>query len=386
MAEEFISQGGGLCSDSWWNSSRNAVLFAGGLSPCSAVAGDLASFCWPSETNFATGLTSSASSDFLLHGIGCCWASDQTNDIMQESGSSDASQIRNNWSTGPTIESFAPKPAEDHREDSSPMSACTNQIIDLHLQTSHAYANLHEISPYPSSSTGKRPLLEQQPPLFDGRPDLPEAADYFSHLVSSTSDGKLPSMLNPSISSLSQPYWDSSLSALDDIQVGILASPHPSLSGSSADDEKLKCSTLFAKVSGSTEKKVNGEPAPKRPRLETPSPLPTFKVRKEKLGDRITALQQLVSPFGKTDTASVLHEAVEYIKFLHDQVNALSAPYLKDDGTDHRTLKNTEGPQEESMDLRSRGLCLAPISSAFPITNCHIPGEFWAPTFGGSFM
>jgi hypothetical protein len=80
-------------------------------------------------------------------------------------------------------------------------------------------------------------------------------------------------------------------------------------------------------------------------------------VRKEKLGDRITALQQLVSPFGKvsfwifllfsnstltiaslcfvirlkahpmvmysylfqTDTASVLHEAIEYIKFLHDQ-------------------------------------------------------------------
>ncbi|KAG2626556.1 hypothetical protein PVAP13_3KG368500 [Panicum virgatum] len=48
----------------------------------------------------------------------------------------------------------------------------------------------------------------------------------------------------------------------------------------------------------------------KKPRIATPSPLPTFKVRKEKLGDRITALQQLVSPFGKTDTASVLHEAI----------------------------------------------------------------------------
>lgn len=39
----------------------------------------------------------------------------------------------------------------------------------------------------------------------------------------------------------------------------------------------------------------------KRPRLETLSPLPSFKVRKEKLGDRITALQQLVSPFGKVN-------------------------------------------------------------------------------------
>nr|GMC89885.1 transcription factor bHLH112-like [Ipomoea batatas] len=49
-----------------------------------------------------------------------------------------------------------------------------------------------------------------------------------------------------------------------------------------------------------------------------------MQVRKEKLGDRVTALQQLVSPFGKTDTASVLHEAIEYIKFLHDQVNVCS--------------------------------------------------------------
>ncbi|KAL6543217.1 hypothetical protein OROHE_010737 [Orobanche hederae] len=68
----------------------------------------------------------------------------------------------------------------------------------------------------------------------------------------------------------------------------------------------------------------------KRPRgSETDSPLPAFKVRKEKMGDRITALQQLVSPFGKTDTASVLSEAIAYIHFLHEQVSVLSNPYLK---------------------------------------------------------
>ncbi|KAL5061617.1 hypothetical protein RYX36_023354 [Vicia faba] len=76
-------------------------------------------------------------------------------------------------------------------------------------------------------------------------------------------------------------------------------------------------------------KKSGSEPAPKRSRNETPSPLPAFKVRKEKMGDRITALQQLVSPFGKTDTASVLSEAIEYIKFLHEQVTILSTPYMK---------------------------------------------------------
>ncbi|KAG6498725.1 hypothetical protein ZIOFF_038447 [Zingiber officinale] len=46
----------------------------------------------------------------------------------------------------------------------------------------------------------------------------------------------------------------------------------------------------------------------------------TLKVRKEKLGDRIIALHQIVSPFGKTDTASVLLEAIGYIRFLHSQI------------------------------------------------------------------
>ncbi|XP_057537793.1 transcription factor bHLH112-like isoform X2 [Amaranthus tricolor] len=120
----------------------------------------------------------------------------------------------------------------------------------------------------------------------------------------------------------------------------------------------------------------------KRPRIETPSPLPTFKVRKEKLGDRITALQQLVSPFGKTDTASVLHEAIEYIKFLHDQV--LSTPYLKC-GTEIQQqgcekLKDNDG---DNQDLRSKGLCLVPISSTYPMTQ-ETPIDFWTPTFGGT--
>uniref|UniRef100_A0ACD5YMZ4 Uncharacterized protein n=1 Tax=Avena sativa TaxID=4498 RepID=A0ACD5YMZ4_AVESA len=42
--------------------------------------------------------------------------------------------------------------------------------------------------------------------------------------------------------------------------------------------------------------------------------------RSQKLGDKITALQQLVSPYGKTDTASVLHEAAACIRSLHEQI------------------------------------------------------------------
>ncbi|MCL7036842.1 hypothetical protein MKW94_029500 [Papaver nudicaule] len=143
--------------------------------------------------------------------------------------------------------------------------------------------------------------------------------------------------------------------------------------------------------SSSALKKSNNEPSFKRPRIETP--LPTFKVRKEKLGDRITALQQLVSPFGKTDTASVLFEAIEYIKFLHDQVSVLSAPYLKNGGAHiqhhHQSSSisrdhNGQGNHHHRQDLGSRGLCLVPISSTFPVTN-ETATDFWTPTFGGTY-
>ncbi|KAK4835970.1 hypothetical protein QYF36_016969 [Acer negundo] len=44
--------------------------------------------------------------------------------------------------------------------------------------------------------------------------------------------------------------------------------------------------------------------------------------RSQKLSDKITALQKLVSPYGKTDTASVLQEANLYIKLLQQQIQA----------------------------------------------------------------
>ncbi|XBI19670.1 hypothetical protein VPH35_061128 [Triticum aestivum] len=129
--------------------------------------------------------------------------------------------------------------------------------------------------------------------------------------------------------------------------------------------------------------------AAKRPRIEAPSPLPTFKVRKEKLGDRITALQQLVSPFGKTDTASVLHEANEYIKFLHDQVASLTYPYLKNvNPLQQFQQKGSENAKDDGgepkKDLRSRGLCLVPVATTYTVASETVP-EFWYPTFGGTF-
>ncbi|KAF9588249.1 hypothetical protein IFM89_008661 [Coptis chinensis] len=157
-------------------------------------------------------------------------------------------------------------------------------------------------------------------------------------------------------------------------------------------EEKPNCSTSAkpksneVRDSGSAVKKGSSDTAPKRPRVETPSPLPTFKVRKEKLGDRVTALQQLVSPFGKTDTASVLYEAIDYIKFLHEQVSVLSAPYMKNGAPvqHHQNSDKAKGAERPQQDLRSRGLCLVPMSSIFSVTN-ETSADFWTPTFGGTY-
>ncbi|KAF6990904.1 hypothetical protein CFC21_008051 [Triticum aestivum] len=141
--------------------------------------------------------------------------------------------------------------------------------------------------------------------------------------------------------------------------------------------------------SSATRRSSAAHPAAKKPRTETPSPMPTFKVRKEKLGDRVTALQQLVSPFGKTDTASVLHEAIGYIKFLHDQVASLSSPYfIRCSGgpvqLQHKQASDGDAG-EAKEDLRSRGLCLVPVASTYTMASETAAPEFWHPTFGGTF-
>ncbi|KAK1576500.1 hypothetical protein Q3G72_014472 [Acer saccharum] len=141
----------------------------------------------------------------------------------------------------------------------------------------------------------------------------------------------------------------------------------------------------------------------KKARVQPSTSQPPLKVRKEKLGDRITSLHQLVSPFGKTDTASVLLEAIGYIRFLHSQIEALSSPYLGTSSPNIRNnnqqfmlndncLKRKGGPnqeiQENAMDLRSRGLCLVPVSCTQQVGSDIYGSDYWAPAaaaFGGGF-
>ncbi|CAN6446567.1 unnamed protein product [Victoria cruziana] len=150
------------------------------------------------------------------------------------------------------------------------------------------------------------------------------------------------------------------------------------------------------KRNSNTPQTKTSEGPSKKPRLESTTSMPPLKVRKEKLGDRISALQQLVSPFGKTDTASVLKEAIGYIKFLHNQVETLSVPYLRSSsstGSGARAIQGVhskaysagEKKEEDEVksNLRSRGLCLVPLSCLSHLSNEHV-GALWPHTsFGG---
>ncbi|EEC74976.1 hypothetical protein OsI_11012 [Oryza sativa Indica Group] len=117
----------------------------------------------------------------------------------------------------------------------------------------------------------------------------------------------------------------------------------------------------------------------------------TCKKRSQKLGDRITALQQLVSPYGKTDTASVLHEAAACIRQLHQQIQILTAPYPGTSSSSASSqqqvvfsvlescshvmsfftaiatvlwLQDAGGGGGTATELRRRGLCVAALSPA----------------------
>ncbi|OMO63317.1 hypothetical protein COLO4_32577 [Corchorus olitorius] len=128
---------------------------------------------------------------------------------------------------------------------------------------------------------------------------------------------------------------------------------------------------------------VTAQPAAQKPNKKSKAENPASssghaKVRKEKIGDRITALQQLVSPFGKTDTASVLHEAMGYIRFLHDQVQVLCSPYLQHLADDGENLS-----EESRNDLKSRGLCLVPVACTMHVANSN-GADFWSPAMGNN--
>ncbi|XP_057832827.2 uncharacterized protein LOC131043614 isoform X2 [Cryptomeria japonica] len=137
-------------------------------------------------------------------------------------------------------------------------------------------------------------------------------------------------------------------------------------------EQKRTSSALLESDQGSPSKRIRTSDAPLK-----------VQGRKESLGERITALQQLVSPFGKTDTASVLLEATGYIKFLQDQVQVLSTPYLKGFTSGQtQLLQEGNAGDSEISELRRRGLCVVPVSYTRLVANNN-GADFWASGIGG---
>ncbi|XP_042029187.1 transcription factor bHLH153-like isoform X3 [Salvia splendens] len=130
---------------------------------------------------------------------------------------------------------------------------------------------------------------------------------------------------------------------------------------------------------------------PKRLKIDAPL---SSKEKKERVSERVSALQQLVSPYGKTDTASVLLDSMEYISFLHEQVKVLSAPYLCSTEVCTFSLGLLEllilfalcdcfgafllMQGEEVGGLRAKGLCVVPTCFVLEVGSSN-GADIWAP-------
>ncbi|CAF2308799.1 hypothetical protein IGI04_039287 [Brassica rapa subsp. trilocularis] len=128
------------------------------------------------------------------------------------------------------------------------------------------------------------------------------------------------------------------------------------------------------------------------------------RLRRERIAERIRALQELVPTVNKTDRAAMIDEIVDYVKFLRLQVKVLSmsrlggagavAPLVtemplssstedetqavwekwSDDGTERQVAKLMEENVGAAMQLlQSKALCIMPVSLAMAIYHSQPP-------------
>ncbi|CAL9093346.1 bHLH transcription factor [Musa troglodytarum] len=133
------------------------------------------------------------------------------------------------------------------------------------------------------------------------------------------------------------------------------------------------------------------------------------RLRRERIAERIRALQELVPNTNKTDRAAMLDEILDYVKFLRLQVKVLSMSRLggagavaqliadiplavegeagkggsnqqvwekwSTDGTERQVAKLMEEDIGAAMQLlQSKALCMMPISLAMAMYDAHQPG------------
>ncbi|XP_060200206.1 transcription factor bHLH123-like isoform X1 [Lycium barbarum] len=444
MAEEFQ-----LGSGNWWenNTSTSRNRFDSGSSNTPTTSSSTSNYSnWPTETHVdikprtfldsgsvlessggggigggggggGDGVLSSHDSNFQIMGLGLTSQAHEWNhqSLLRgekaESGFSSLLQQEDISSNTNKYQQEANSHDQDHHWSTRQKMLYSGNSEDSSSQMNNIRGfSLDQNNPIFSHSSTS--TMSQQGGLYDINPSNYEVADNHQVMHSSTTNSwsKFPQFLRTSLPeqpllppsplppphsqlhfSNNTPFWNASAAAMNDLPSSLFPSNlhNPQLPNNPIVDEKAKQNMGEVREIKISKKTSSTETSNKRPRNDqTPSPSPAFKVRKEKMGDRITALQQLVSPFGKTDTASVLSEAIEYIKFLHDQIGALSAPYMKNGAPmQHQQSGNKlseDASEGRNKDLRSRGLCLVPISSTFPVTH-ETNVDFWTPTFGATF-
>ncbi|KAG6385525.1 hypothetical protein SASPL_154361 [Salvia splendens] len=346
MADDFQ-----LGNGSWWDTSRNRFE-SGTTSPASSsistTLNAIASYGWPTEmvdtkssrdddqssAGGGSGGGVLSSPNLQMMGLGLSSQSmDWNQALLNEKGdSSFRSLLQQDLSSNtPNFRGFSLDQPQFTSQASSNDSTITSPAFQVDSSTAYSLL-LSENQPQPTYQN--RPL-----PNY---PYTPAGNSNHLHFTNNT------------------PFWNASAPPSE-----ARSSFFPPLQNQIPTFEAKPKSKAGGRELSTSAKKNSAEATNKRARSETPSPLPAFKVRKEKMGDRITALQQLVSPFGK----------------------ALSAPYMingapmQNKQSNPEKLKDLEGGRH---DLRSRGLCLVPVSSTFPVTH-ETSVDFWTPTFGGTF-
>ncbi|CAN1156364.1 Transcription factor bHLH113 [Linum perenne] len=124
--------------------------------------------------------------------------------------------------------------------------------------------------------------------------------------------------------------------------------------------------------------------AAKKSRTDKPTPSPRFSQGKRSLEKGFPHCSSLFHLLERlTDTASVLHEAMGYIRFLQDQIQVLCSPYLQPPPEEGRGVEN-EGlimkKGKKELLLRSRGLCLVPVECTIHVANTNNGADFWSPS------
>ncbi|KAE8700486.1 hypothetical protein F3Y22_tig00110556pilonHSYRG00096 [Hibiscus syriacus] len=341
MAEEFR---GGICGEAWWNSSK--TMFAGCSSPCST---DMGSFGWTAD---AADIKAMSSYDEFKDNLLSSWelSKDDERSVSCKSilQGIDASQTQK----GCSPRSYA-NPGEDSSittfkpidQDFSLEQQILISVTSSGNSTETCQFPMDSVSygyGYPSTllqtSFHSHPQTQsqQQSLFYDNRSTTSAAATYVTE--SSPSWPKLAPLLTSSLpkqqpnSCNNAPFWNASATGVNDVKACFY---HHS------------CNLSFFY---------------KHLKKKLIAPVLQTRLIQKKLGTR----------------------AIEYIKFLHGQVDALSTPYMKQAAAPTQQQQSSGGPEGTKRDLRSLGLCLVPVSGTFPVVN-EATVDFWTPTFGGTF-